>query len=102
MKFICAVNRKTRTYHDVKQLWLATSREGRNIEIADLKNVEFFKKNDHVPENACYVSMVAVFGEKSLRFRKYPATCERALKWVFDRVSRLIHLTTSGSLIGLK
>ena len=32
-----------------------------------------------VPANAGYVWMVAVFGEKTLRFRKYPATCGQAL-----------------------
>ena len=30
-------------------------------------------------ENAGYVWTVAVFGEKSLRFRKYSATCGRGL-----------------------
>ena len=33
-----------------------------------------------MPENAGYVWMVAVFREKSLRFRKYPATCGRGLR----------------------
>ena len=30
-------------------------------------------------KNAGYVRMVAVFGEKSIRFPKYPATCGRGL-----------------------
>ena len=34
---------------------------------------------ESVLENAGYVWMVAVFGEKSVRFRKYPATCGRGL-----------------------
>ena len=36
-----------------------------------------------VPENADYVWTVAVFGEKSLRFRQYPATCGRGLILTF-------------------
>ena len=39
----------------------------------------FEKPPFSVPANAGYVWMVAVFGEKTLRFRKYPATCGQAL-----------------------
>ena len=37
-------------------------------------NLRFQKSPTSVPENAGYVWTVAVFGENSLRFRKYPAT----------------------------
>ena len=47
-----------------------------------------------MPENAGYVWTVAVFGEKSLYFRKYPATCGRGLLKVLQKLQYLNLLHT--------